>query len=59
MRWFTWLMPVLGVVVLILGYVIDIPTKFQISTGWIGLFVFLAAFFILMGVERIVEDATQ
>lgn len=59
MRWFTWLMPVLGVVVLILGYVIDKPQKFQISTGWIGLFIFLAAFFVLLGVERVVEDATQ
>lgn len=59
MRWFTWLMPVLGVVVLILGYAIDEPQKFQVSTGWIGLVVFLAAFFVLYGVERIVEDATQ
>lgn len=57
MRWFTWLMPVLGVIVLILGFVIDKPQKFQISTGWIGLMVFLAAFFVLMGVEQIVDEA--
>lgn len=57
MRWFTWLMPVLGVVVLILGYAISEPQVFQVSTGWIGLIVFLAAFFVLLGVEQIVEDA--
>ena len=59
MRWFTWLMPVLGLFVLIMGYVVDTAQVFQVSTGWIGLIVFLAAFFVLMGVERIVEDATQ
>ena len=58
MRWFTWLMPVLGVVVLVLGLVLNIPQKFQASTGWIGFFVFLAAFFVLYGVERILEDAS-
>lgn len=58
MRWFTWLMPVLGIFVLIMGYVVDKPQVFQISTGWIGLVVFVAAFFVLLGVERIVEDAS-
>lgn len=57
MRWFTWLMPVLGVVTLALGFAINIPNRFQISTGWLGFFVFTAAFFVLYGVERIVEDA--
>lgn len=56
MRWFTWLMPVLGVVVLIMGYVIDTPQVFQISTGWIGLISFLAAFFVLFGMEKMFED---
>lgn len=58
MRWFTWLMPILGLFVLIMGYVVDTPQVFQVSTGWIGLVVFTAAFFVLFGVERIVEDAT-
>lgn len=57
MRWFTWLMPVLGIFVLIMGYAVDKPQVFQVSTGWIGLVVFVAAFFVLVGVERIVEDA--
>jgi hypothetical protein len=56
MRWFTWLMPVLGVVVLVLGFVVDTPQKFQISTGWIGFFTFLAAFFVLFGMEKLLED---
>jgi hypothetical protein len=59
MRWFTWLMPVLAVTTLILGFAINLKDRFQVSTGWVGFFVFLAAFFILMGVERIVEDASQ
>ena len=42
MRWFTWLMPGLGVTVLILGLSLNIPQKFQASTGWIGFFVFVA-----------------
>lgn len=57
MRWFTWLMPVLGVTVLVMGNVLKIENTFQASTGWIGLFVFLAAFFVLLGVEQIVDDA--
>lgn len=57
MRWFTWLMPVLGVVVLVMGNVLQIENTFQASTGWIGFFVFLAAFFVLFGVEQIVDDA--
>ena len=56
MRWFTWLMPVVGVVVLIMGYIVDTPQVFQVSTGWIGLIVFLAAFFVLFGMEKLVED---
>jgi hypothetical protein len=56
MRWFTWLMPVLGVVVLVLGFVIDTPQKFQVSTGWIGFFTFLAAFFVLFGMEKLLEE---
>jgi hypothetical protein len=56
MRWFTWLMPVLGVVVLVLGYVISEPQVFQISTGWIGFFSFLAAFFVLLGMETLFEE---
>jgi hypothetical protein len=56
-RWFTWLMPVLGVIVLITGNVLTIENTFQASTGWIGFFVFLAAFFVLFGVEQIVDDA--
>lgn len=59
MRWFTWLMPFLAVTVLIMGNVLKIENTFQASTGWIGFFVFLAAFFVLMGIERIVEDATH
>ncbi|MEK6975910.1 MAG: hypothetical protein AABY18_06165 [Candidatus Thermoplasmatota archaeon] len=59
MRWFTWLMPVLGVTVLILGLSLNIPQKFQASTGWIGFFVFVAAFFVLFGVEQIVDDAAR
>jgi hypothetical protein len=56
MRWFTWLMPVLGVAVLVLGYVISEPQVFQISTGWIGLFSFLAAFFVLFGMEKLHDE---
>lgn len=56
MRWFTWLMPVLGVVVLVMGNVLQIENTFQASTGWIGLFVFLAAFFVLFGMEKLTED---
>ena len=57
MRWFTWLMPVLAVAVLVMGNVLKIENTFQASTGWIGFFVFLAAFFVLFGVEQIVDDA--
>ena len=56
MRWFTWLMPVLGVVVLIMGYIIDTPQVFQISTGWIGLVIFVAAFFVLFGMEKLFDE---
>ena len=56
MRWFTWLMPVLGVAVLVVGNVLKIENTFQASTGWIGFFVFLAAFFVLFGMERIADD---
>lgn len=56
MRWFTWLMPVLGLVVLAMGYAIDTPQVFQISTGWIGLVVFTAAFFVLLGMEKLFEE---
>jgi hypothetical protein len=56
MRWFTWLMPVLGAVVLVVGNVLRIPNTFQASTGWIGLFVFLAAFFVLLGMERLTDE---
>ena len=56
MRWYTWLMPVLGVVVLILGYVVNTSQVFQISTGWIGLCVFTAAFFVLLGMEKLFEE---
>ena len=57
MRWFTWLMPVLGVIVLVVGNVVNIRNRFQGSTGWIGFFVFLAAFFVLYGMERLIDDA--
>lgn len=49
-------MPVIGVVLLILGFVINTPNKFQVSTGWLGFFVFTAAFFVLFGVERLLEE---
>ena len=56
MRWFTWLMPVLAVVVLVMGNVLKIENTFQASTGWIGFFVFLAAFFVLFGTEKLLEE---
>ena len=56
MRWFTWLMPVLGVAVLIIGNVLHIENTFQASTGWIGFFVFTAAFFVLLGMENLFEE---
>ena len=56
MRWFTWLMPVLGVVCLIIGLALNIENIFQASTGWIGFFVFTAAFFVLFGMEKLFED---
>lgn len=43
-RWALWLLPLLGVVSLILGFAIDKPQVYQVSTGWIGLQLFLAAF---------------
>lgn len=57
MRWFTWILPVLGLVVLVLGYAIDTPQKFQVSTGWIGLIVCLAAFLVSWGNERLHDGA--
>lgn len=56
MRWFTWLMPILGVVVLVMGYAVDTPQVFQVSTGWIGLVIFTAAFFVLFGMEKLFEE---
>jgi hypothetical protein len=49
-------MPVLGVAVLVLGYLISEPQVFQISTGWIGFFSFLAAFFVLLGMEQLFAE---
>ena len=57
MRWFTWLMPVLGVAVLVMGNVLKIENTFQASTGWIGFFVFLAAFFVSWGNETLHDGA--
>jgi hypothetical protein len=56
-RWFTWLMPVLAVAALAAGFGLRIKDVFQASTGWLGFFVFTAAFFILYGTERLLEDA--
>jgi len=56
MRWFTWLMPVLGVVFLVIGLTLNIENIFQGSTGWIAFFVFTAAFFVLFGMEKMFED---
>ena len=56
MRWFTWLMPVLGVTTLVLGFALNIPNRFQVSTGWLGFFVFTAAFFILHGMETMLAE---
>ena len=56
MRWFTWLMPVLGVTFLVIGLTLNIENIFQGSTGWIGFFVFTAAFFVLFGMEKMFEE---
>ena len=56
MRWFTWLMPILAVVALVLGFAINLKDRFQVSTGWVGFFVFSAAFFVLMGMEKMFEE---
>lgn len=56
MRWFTWLMPVLGVTFLTIGLTLNIENIFQGSTGWIGFFVFTAAFFVLYGMEQMFEQ---
>ena len=57
MRWFTWILPILGVLVLIMGYVVDTAQVFQVSTGWIGLVVFMAAFFVSWGNEQLHDGA--
>jgi hypothetical protein len=57
MRWFTWLMPVLAVVALVAGFSLRIKDVFQASTGWLGFFVFTAAFFILFGTEKLLEES--
>ena len=56
MRWFTALMPVLAVVALVAGFTLRIKDVFQASTGWLGFFVFTAAFFVLFGMEKMLED---
>lgn len=58
MRWLKWLMPAIALVILVAGLALNIPQKFQASTGWIGFFVFMAAFFVLLGVEKLIDDAT-
>lgn len=58
MRWLKWLMPAIALVILVAGITLNIPQKFQASTGWIGFFVFMAAFFVLLGVEKLIDDAT-
>jgi hypothetical protein len=59
MRWFIWLMPVLAVVALVAGFSLRIKDVFQASTGWLGFFVFTAAFFILLGTEKMLEETRQ
>jgi uncharacterized membrane-anchored protein YitT (DUF2179 family) len=56
-RWFTLLMPVLAVAALVAGFSLRIKDVFQASTGWLGFFVFTAAFFILFGMERLLDEA--
>ena len=57
MRWFTWLMPVLAVVSLLAGIVIHKKDVFQVSTGWLGFFVFVGAFFVLYGTEKLIQES--
>jgi hypothetical protein len=55
-RWFTWLMPVLALLTWLIGLLFPVENVYQTSTGWIGLFVFTAAFFVLLGVEKLLAD---
>lgn len=56
MRWFTALMPALAVVSLVAGILVHKKDVFQVSTGWLGFFVFVGAFFVLFGMEKMLDD---